>query len=293
MEEWKQAIDKLSSWGVVYFNISGGEPLLRSDIEGLVRYIASEDHIAAITSNGTLLTEQKVDRLARSGLSILTLSVDSYKDFGKHEFNKTARILERAGSKGVIPVIHCVITSTNANAVPDLAEKTVQRGIFFSCSLYQAIGGIQSRQVDHLVPDVHDVKQVFHHLKRLKRRTGMVKTTLAYMNSFERYFPHRWHCNPISANWVAVHSDGTLLACCEWSTGISVFDIKSVLDSEWDHARKQVMERCPGCYYECYFSEHEVYRADRLLHEIPVTPYFWRKLLRLLWGYLLSPPAQE
>jgi len=64
--------------GVCKVRLTGGEPLLRSGIEGLVERIAGIDGIqrVALTTNGTLL-ENRLQSLMDAGLSRLNISLDS------------------------------------------------------------------------------------------------------------------------------------------------------------------------------------------------------------------------
>ena len=64
--------------GAAHLRITGGEPLLRSDLPQLIERLAALPDLAdlALTTNGQMLTEYAAD-LARAGLQRLTVSLDS------------------------------------------------------------------------------------------------------------------------------------------------------------------------------------------------------------------------
>src|SRR5207244_4183002 len=68
--------------GVEKIRLTGGEPLLRRDLERLVEMLA---HIRGLrdltlTTNGSLLTAEKARALKDAGLTRITLSLDSLDD---------------------------------------------------------------------------------------------------------------------------------------------------------------------------------------------------------------------
>jgi len=77
-EEIERLIRILSSHGVDRIRITGGEPLVRSELWKLVSMIRSIDGIKdiALTTNGLLLGEQ-AERLKQAGLDRLNVSLDS------------------------------------------------------------------------------------------------------------------------------------------------------------------------------------------------------------------------
>src|SRR5215212_10366321 len=62
--------------------LTGGEPLLRRDLERLVEQLAAIDGLddIALTTNGSLLTSEKARALKNAGLSRITISLDSLDD---------------------------------------------------------------------------------------------------------------------------------------------------------------------------------------------------------------------
>ncbi|NIR38768.1 MAG: radical SAM protein, partial [Actinobacteria bacterium] len=92
--------------------LTGGEPLLRADIEDLVEMIAGIDGIddLTLTTNGALLA-RKAEALADAGLSRVTVSLDSLDDERFMAMNDVgfpvAKVLdgiEAAAEAGLTPV---------------------------------------------------------------------------------------------------------------------------------------------------------------------------------------------
>ncbi|MBI4286822.1 MAG: radical SAM protein [Chloroflexi bacterium] len=70
-----QQIAKLSTGAMLVF--SGGEPLLRPDLPDLVRQASSRGLLPVLGTNGTLLTEAKLQHLIACGLAGVGISLDS------------------------------------------------------------------------------------------------------------------------------------------------------------------------------------------------------------------------
>lgn len=62
-EEAKYAIDQVKKLGVNALEFSGGEALLRNDLEELARYAKKKNLITSLTTNGTLITEDRARSL--------------------------------------------------------------------------------------------------------------------------------------------------------------------------------------------------------------------------------------
>jgi len=74
--EAKQMIDDLAAFGCPVLLFSGGEPLLREDLPELAQYAVSRGMRAVLSTNGTLLTREKVAVLKKIGLSYIGVSLD-------------------------------------------------------------------------------------------------------------------------------------------------------------------------------------------------------------------------
>ena len=80
-EEMAQLVDVFTDLGVDKVRLTGGEPLLRRDLDRLVRLLADNPRLRdlALTTNGVLLAEQ-ADALRAAGLHRVTVSLDTLRE---------------------------------------------------------------------------------------------------------------------------------------------------------------------------------------------------------------------
>ena len=78
-EEIIEVAKTLKPFGLKKIRLTGGEPLLRKNLESLVGGLKKDAEIekVMITTNGSLLTKQKLISLKNSGLDSVTLSLDA------------------------------------------------------------------------------------------------------------------------------------------------------------------------------------------------------------------------
>ena len=75
-EALKDAIDQLKALGAVLIIFSGGEPLLRKDLTDLVAHVHKRGLLTRLSTNGYLLTRERVAELKRAGLNQCGVSID-------------------------------------------------------------------------------------------------------------------------------------------------------------------------------------------------------------------------
>jgi MoaA/NifB/PqqE/SkfB family radical SAM enzyme len=75
--EWCDVIDQCAELGITDIIITGGEPLLRPDLDVLVRRIVENDCVADIFTNGSMLNEENLEKISAAGCDTLFVSLDS------------------------------------------------------------------------------------------------------------------------------------------------------------------------------------------------------------------------
>src|ERR1700732_4332948 len=75
--EMFQRIDRLGEMGTGGITISGGEPLLPPDLDGIIARIRKNGISAGLLTHGSFLVADRIERLNRAGLEYLQISIDN------------------------------------------------------------------------------------------------------------------------------------------------------------------------------------------------------------------------
>lgn len=109
--------------------LTGGEPLLRPDLDTLVAHAAATGMMVVLGTNGVLLTRERARMLAESGLTGVGVSVDSldssrHDEFRGHEgaWQRTVDGIENARSAGLDVQIQMTLTRDNLAELPEMAR---------------------------------------------------------------------------------------------------------------------------------------------------------------------------
>lgn len=159
--------------GVKKIRITGGEPLLRKNIERLVGMLAELDGVElTLTTNGVLLP--KLARpLADAGLHRVTISLDSLDDATFRRMNDAdfpvERVLEgiaAAQAAGLAPIkVNTVIKrGTNDQGIVELARHFRGSGHILRFIEFMDVGASNGWKMDEVLPSrevVERINQVF------------------------------------------------------------------------------------------------------------------------------------
>ena len=146
--------------GVQKLRITGGEPLLRRDLEVLIERLAAiGDLDLTLTTNAALLT-QKAQALADAGLTRVTVSLDSLDDEVFRAMNDVdfpvARVLAGidAATEAGLPVKVNVVVKRGLNegSVLDIASRFRGTGHPVRFIEYMDVGATNGWRMDDVVP---------------------------------------------------------------------------------------------------------------------------------------------
>jgi cyclic pyranopterin phosphate synthase len=155
--------------GVRKIRLTGGEPLLRRDLDVLVRQLAALPEIElALTTNGALLVH-RAERLAAAGLGRVTVSLDSLDDAVFRSMNDAdfpvSRVLEgiaEAQRVGLAPVkVNAVVhRGVNDHTLVDLARHFKGSGVIVRFIEYMDVGATNGWRLDDVVPAAEVVRRI-------------------------------------------------------------------------------------------------------------------------------------
>ena len=170
-EEIVRVTKVFAGLGVEKLRLTGGEPLLRHGIEGLVEQLAGIDGIddVAMTTNGSLLAK-KAGSLRDAGLSRVTVSLDSLdaQTFRTMSDVKipVSRVLEgiaAAADAGLTPVKVNTVVKRGLNdgqGILDLAAFGREHGYIVRFIEFMDVGATNGWRMDDVVPAAEIVEAI-------------------------------------------------------------------------------------------------------------------------------------
>lgn len=126
--------DEIAQLGLRWITLSGGEPLTRKDIHHLVARLSRNGVSVNIITNGWLLEKEVAERLKKSGIATVAISIDGTREIHNQIRRQDAfehaedafRILKELGIKtGAVTTI----TNQNIKILDELKEELIRIGV--------------------------------------------------------------------------------------------------------------------------------------------------------------------
>ena len=160
-EEIERLVRIFVSLGVQKIRLTGGEPLVRRDLERLVEKLAKVGDIdLTLTTNGSLLA-QKARSLADAGLKRVTVSLDSLDDTTFKKMNDSdfpvAKVLagiDAARAAGLAPIKINMVTKrgVNESSIVPMARYFKGTGMTLRFIEFMDVGSTNGWRLDDVVP---------------------------------------------------------------------------------------------------------------------------------------------
>ncbi len=249
-EQIERIANVFAELGVSKIRLTGGEPLLRQDLDLLVKKLIQIPGIEdlALTTNGYLLYRY-AEKLHEAGLKRITISIDTIdEDLFKEMSGVNAELstvlegLDLVERLGFNPIkINTVVQKgKNDKKLLDLAEYIKSKGHILRFIEYMDVGNLNGWDKSQVVPSAAIVKM-------LDKKFGITPLEKQYINEVA----NRWKYNDGSAeigfissvsdpfcgncSRIRLSTDGKLYTCLFSDLG---FDIKSTLDPDDDKLLK-------------------------------------------------------
>lgn len=121
-------MDDLKRFRVPVLILSGGEPLLRPDIFEIANRAKAMGFYVGLSSNGTLIDESNIDRIAAVGFDYVGVSLDGIQEthdkFRRMEgaYNASMHGIRLCKARGIKVGIRFTLTQDNAHDLPGLLQ---------------------------------------------------------------------------------------------------------------------------------------------------------------------------
>ena len=187
-EEIARVVRVFAGLGVKTVRLTGGEPLVRRDVERLVQQLAAVPDIEiALTTNGTLLP-QKAQALADAGLNRVTVSLDSVDDAQFRALNDVDFPVDRvldgidaAAASGLPVKVNAVVKrGVNDDGILGLAERFRGTGHVLRFIEYMDVGHTNGWRLDDVVSADEIVRRIGERWPLEPLAAGADSTSLRY-----------------------------------------------------------------------------------------------------------------
>ena len=245
VEDVFRRIDRLASFGTTIITISGGEPLLHTELDRIIARIRHHGIMAGLITNGYLLTAERIERLNRAGLEHLQISIDNIQpdDVSK----KSLKVLDK---KLVLLAEHAEF-GVNINSVigggihnPEdavvVARRAVALGLTSTLGVIHDDGG-QMRPLSEVE------QKVYRTIKELGRkvyaRFDKFQENIAYGRA------HNWRCRA-GGRYLYICEDG-LVHYCSQQRGYPAVPLEGYTREDLQREYHTSKSCAPHCTVSC------------------------------------------
>ena len=235
LDEYVRLVRVAHELGVTKLRITGGEPTLYHDLDSLIECVGEigfDD--VALTTNGTLLTEERCALWKESGLDRITISLDTLDSIKKERITRSftplstvLRSIEMARDAGLTPVkVNAVmIKGVNDDELLSFAAFAQEYAIDMRFIEFMALDSGRSWSMEKVVTASEMKKVIEREYELVREIDGASSTSMNYrfasskgrvgfIASVSQSFCH-------GCNRLRVLADGTVRPCLfsddEWS----------------------------------------------------------------------------
>lgn len=217
-ERWLSVLEQASDLGVVQVHFTGGEPLLRPDLEQLIRSARELGFFVNLITSGVGLTEERVRRLSKAGVDSIQLSMqaaspelaDSIAGFKAYEWKRQAA--RHIRQSGLALNMNVVLHRANLHQLEELVKLCVDWGAQRLELANAQYYGWALRNVDQLLPLKKQLLEAEAAYVRANERFGNQIELLWIVPDYFEDFP-----KPCMGGWgqisLTVAPDGRVLPC--------------------------------------------------------------------------------
>jgi MoaA/NifB/PqqE/SkfB family radical SAM enzyme len=250
-------IDRLAELGTGIVTLSGGEPLLHPDADGLISRIRERGMIATLITNGYLLSRDRIGRLNRAGLDHLQISIDNV--IPDEVSKKSLKVLDQklrwlAELAEFDVTVNSVVGGGIRN--PDDAVVIAKRAR--SLGFSTTVGLIHDNQGELRALD-EPQRAILDELVALGGSTFDVATYNRFQNNLANGRPNDWHCGA-GGRYLYVCEDG-LVHWCSQQRGHPAIPLEQYGPEDLEREYRQKKGCAPFCTVGCV---HRVAQVDEL-----------------------------
>ena len=280
LEEMKKRLDILADMGTSIITISGGEPLMHPDLDGVIRHIRRRGMIAGLITNGFYLNRERIERLNEAGLEHVQISIDNVAP--DEVSKKSLKTLDGR----LVMLSQYAVFQVNINSVlgsgvkdPEDALKSAHRAVELGFTSTVGIIHDNNGQLKALGPHEQDI---FVEVMALGKRS--FSRFNEFQHNVARGKEHNWRCRS-GSRYLYICEDGLVHWCSQQRgyPGIPLAEYTPEMRRREYFTEKFCAARCTvSCVQQVGILDN--WRDPQNLKPMPMTPPAQPQLVQIGQG---------
>lgn len=214
---------------IPFFSFTGGEPLVRDDLELCISYARKKELLVNLVSNGTLATKERAASLFEAGLRTAQISVESwdeemhnYLTGNPHAFKAVLEGIQNLMDAGISVQTNTTITKYNASHVRAMPLFLKKLGITrFAMNMYIPSGsGLNHKE---LLVTYDEIGDIVDEVRKEAFDAGLTfywysPTPFCFYNPVAKGLGNK-NC-AASDGLISISPSGDLLPCSSWDKSL-------------------------------------------------------------------------
>jgi MoaA/NifB/PqqE/SkfB family radical SAM enzyme len=235
----------------IVIQISGGEPLVRKDVEQIIETLKQYDDkpYMIVVTNAALLTEDKYHRFLELGIDQYSISLD-FPDERHDEFRNIPSLFQHIkdlintimSEKDKKITLNSVIQSSNFRDAIKMAELARDWGVNTNFSPYT---WLRTNDKGYMIPkdEIPEFRDIIGKLIDFKRRYNTIQTSDSFLYDMVEFFKNESIPNcRAGERFLVVNPDATLSPC-----GLITTDYHSLKKLKEDFVADNTCISCHTC----------------------------------------------
>ena len=217
-KEWIDVLRQGRRMGAAQLGLSGGEPLLRNDLEEIVEEGRKLGYYINLITSGIGLTEKRIKRLKDAGLDHIQLSFqDSTKEMNDFlsstkTFDLKKKVAELIKKYDYPMVLNCVLHKLNIDHIGEILTMAESMGADYVELANTQFYSWAKLNRDQLLPSKEQLERAEKTMKKFRDRLGNRMKLFFIMPDYYSNRPKKC-MNGWGNIFVTIQSDGTVLPC--------------------------------------------------------------------------------
>lgn len=230
-KEALQLVDEVHKFGVRWFGLKGGEPLMREDIFEIVTYAKSLGLNVCLLTNGCFVDGKIYDNLVKNQVWT-SVSIDGPEEIndqlrGKGSYQKALAAIEKLSKGKILNGLACAITTINykhLDHVAELADKYHANFVWYN----HLVPSGRAKETMELTPTPEEYEWTLNHIWDITQKydgkfevhvhcphfARVVKQR--NIPNFDEWYEHKFHgkCTYFAfGGYLSVTENGDLIPC--------------------------------------------------------------------------------